>query len=35
MGCVGIGWRVVRVGVGEFVSVVCQRATWVGSLGSR
>ena len=35
VGCVEIGWRAVRVGVDEFVNVVCWRATWVGSLGSR
>ena len=35
MGCVEIGGRAVRVGVVEFVNVVCWRATWVGSLGSR
>ena len=36
MGCIGIGWRAVRVGVVEFVIVVgCWRATWDGSLGSR
>ena len=36
MGCVEIGWRAVRVGVVEFVTVVgCWRATWDGSLGIR